>query len=461
MKPREYQTKTLIEARAHFAAGKRAVLIVSPTGSGKTCMGAMMARGHVDRDPAHNRVIWLAHRGELLTQAAAALHEVDLLVGMRGTNRYAPVQCCSIQSLIRQREAPPGTLIIADEAHHLAEGNGWTDLTRTYLQAGSRIVGLTATPARADGQALHGFDALVVSAQIRKLQELGHLVPLRIKRPTAFLRPDRIAQKPVDAYLELARNRSAVIFAPHIKAAEAYALEFTGLGIRCAVVTGQSRIEYRERVLGAFARGELPVLINVGVLTEGWDAPICSCVILARGCGSQGLYMQMTGRSLRPHKGKVDALLIDLRGVSWMLGRPDQDRDYSLTGEGIVLRGSSATERMCPVCGLPLGDAVTCPECGRETEQVVPQATGEKLIDWEEKVHEAVKEQLKPNRLVLSLAGMLSKSKTEQSAIVRFRAIFKRYPDSHLIAQAKAFNRAKDSASAPFAMDDSGGGDGA
>jgi len=452
--PRPYQSRTLSDARGCFAAGKRAVLIVSPTGSGKTCIAAWIARGHVDKSP-RNRVVWLAHRGELLDQAAGALHGVDLCVGLRGVNAYAAVQCCSIQALTRRREAPEGTLIIADEAHHLAEGNGWTDLTRTYLTAGARIVGLTATPARADDQALHGFDALVLAAQIGELQALGHLVPLRLKRPTSFLRPDRIAQKPVDAFYEHANARSTVVFAPHVKAAEQYVYEFRGLGVSCEMVTGKTPADKRARMLGHFNTGDIRVLVNVGVLTEGWDSPICSCIILARGCGSQALYMQMTGRALRPYAGKSDALLIDLRGVSWLLGRPDQDRDYSLEGKGIILRGASATERMCPVCGLPLGDAATCPECGRETEQVIPQATGEKLVDWDEQAHEAVKDQLKPNRAVLSLAGMMRKY-GERRAINMFRGIFKRHPDARTVAQAHAFNHAKDGAIAPFAVDEMG-----
>ncbi|MGA7120369.1 MAG: DEAD/DEAH box helicase family protein [Polyangiaceae bacterium] len=445
MQPRPYQYRGLASVREQFRAGKKAVLLVAPTGSGKTAMGVMMALGHVQRG---GRVIWLAHRAELRKQARLTLMAAGLELGA-GLNASAPVQVCSIQALTARRTAPDGTLVIADEAHHMAEGNGWTDLIRGYLAAGSRIVGLTATPSRADGQALHGFDALVVAAQIRELTALGHLVPLRLKRADHALGKDKIAQSPVDAYLEFAPGRHAVVFAPHVKAAEDYAAGFRAAGIACEVVTGKTPAATRERWLDLFASGALPVLINVAVLTEGWDATICDCVILGRGCGSPGLLVQMVGRGLRAHPGKRDCLLIDLRGVTWIHGRPDADAEYSLDGQGIVLKGAVVGERMCKVCGLPLGLAVVCPECGKTTELVTPESVGSKLVDWDEVAHQAAKEQMKPNRAVLSLAGMIAKYGLQKGSLM-FAHIFKRHPDGATVSAAIAFNRAKASAEHAF-----------
>jgi superfamily II DNA or RNA helicase len=452
MEPRPYQSRTLDACRAQFRAGKRAVLVVSPTGSGKTCIGVMMGASHLAKPPREgrppHRLVWLCHRKELRDQASSVLQSAGISIG-RGTNASALAQVCSIQALLRRREAPDGTLVVVDEAHHQAMGGDWAELVRTYLSHGARIVGLTATPSRADGSALEGFDSLVVAAQIRELTNLGHLVPLKLKRPEHQLGKDKIAQAPVDAYLEHARGRHAVVFAPHIKAAEEYASGFRGLGVACEIVTGKTATFQRETILGRFSAGSLPVIINVAVLTEGWDATICDCVILGRGCGSPGLLVQMTGRGLRPHHGKSDCILIDLRGVTWQHGRPDADAQYSLTGEGIVLRGAQPGERICRVCGVPMGDATVCPECGKDSAMIVPQATGDKLVDWEEVAHEAVKEQLKPNRAVLSLAGMIRKHKLNK-ALVMFRYIFKRHPDTRTIAQAQAFNRARASAEGAF-----------
>lgn len=446
MTPRPYQERALAQCRDEFRAGHRAVILVSPTGSGKTCMGAMMAAAHVARG---GRVVWTAHRQELLTQAADTLTSMGLTVGLRGMNASASVQIASIGTILARGHAPEATLVISDEAHHDGKENERARIVSTYLAGGACIVGLTATPARGDDRALEGYQAIVVAAQVGELQALGHLVPLRIKRPVQQLRKDRIAQRPVDAYLELTPWTSAVVFAPHTKASEAYRADFLALGIRAEIVTGKTPDDERRRILESFAAGELPVVVNVAVLTEGWDATICSTVILGRGCGSQGLYMQMVGRALRPHPGKTHATLLDLRGVSHVLGRPDADREFHLDGDGITLKGSARGDRVCKVCGEPLGELVTCPTCGKRTELEPPKATGDKLVDYEERAYEATKEQLKPRRDVLSLAGLLRKG-SEAQALARFRHFFQRHPDERLLKLAKHFNRARTSAAAAF-----------
>jgi len=436
---RAFQTAALDRVRAELVSGRRAVLLVSPVGSGKTFMGSQVAAGHLARATTEKprRVVWLAHRTELRQQAADALTSIGLDVGHSGRNVNARVQVCSVQQLTIRREAPDATLVIPDEAHHLAEGNGWTDLLRAYLDAGARIVGLTATPSRADGQSLHGFDAIVVAAQIRELQELGHLVPLTIKRPRAAVRKDRIAQLPVDFYLQYARGRHAVVFAPHVVAAEAYAAGFRGLGIAAEVVTGKTPADERASILERFALGRLAVLVNVGVLTEGWDATICDCVILARGCGSPSLLIQMVGRGLRPHAGKTSCLLGDLRGVTYALGRPDADADYSLTGEGIVLHGAKSGERLCPVCGELLGELVRCPNpaCGRDVSMVVPIATGEPLFDWHE-VLAADSPDKRVDRLARWIRVSREKGHNPNAVRYKFRAVYGHYPDGSTLAKA-------------------------
>jgi DNA repair protein RadD len=436
--PREYQTRALDAVRAQFQAGKRAVLVVSPTGSGKSTVGAMMAAGHVARK---GHVLWVSHRIELQAQAAETLRGFGLDVGHQGLFPSAPTQVVSIQKLSRRREVPDGmSLCIFDEAHHLADKSDWAEIPRHYLGAGARVVGLTATPSRGDGLALEGFDALVVAAQISELQKLGHLVPLRVRRPGKLLRKDTIAQSPVDAYLAECRGRSAVVFAPHVKAAEQYTAEFRQLGIDAELVTGETPYEVRAASIGRFAIGRLRVLVNVAVLTEGWDAPRCDAVILARSCGSPGLLIQMAGRALRPHPGKRDALLVDLRGVTHALGRPDADADYSLTGEGIALKGSRAGERMCRVCGLPLGEATVCPECGRGTELVVPKPVGEKLVDW----HEVLAKD-PPDKRVARLAKWIreGREKGHKPGAVRFkfRAVYGYHASADMIARAEALLR--------------------
>jgi DNA repair protein RadD len=438
MMPRQYQVSAIEAVRGQFRAGKRAIVLVSPTGSGKSCMGAMMVSGHVQKS---GRVIWLAHRTELRSQAVSTLEAFGVDVGRDGLNPSAPAQVCSIQALHRRREIPEGTMVVVDECHHTPSGGqGWSEIVRAYRAAGATIIGLTATPERSDGQGLEAFEAIVCAAQISELTKLGHLVPLRIKRPTKLLRKNTIAQAPVDAYLEHARGRSAIVFAPHLAAGDAYAAEFRQLGIDADVVTGKTPLELRVTTLGRFAIGRLRVLINVGVLVEGFDSPRCDCVIIARGVGTPGLLIQMAGRALRPHPGKRDALLIDLRGVTHALGRPDADAEYSLSGEGIALTGARAGERMCRVCGLPMGDAVICSECGKSTEMVTPRAVGEKLVDWHE-----VLAQDPPDKRVARLAKWIreGREKGHKPGAVRFkfRAVYGYHASADMIARAEALLR--------------------
>jgi DNA repair protein RadD len=435
--PRPFQQAAIDRCGAEFRAGAQAIVLVSPTGSGKTVIGAFMVRALIAM--TDKTVAWGAHRSELIDQAAKTLREMGVEVGVNGLGASARVQLGTYQSWVSRGAAPDADYFVPDECHHLADKVGWEEILRAYIERRKRAIGLTATPARGDGRALRHFNKIVVAAQVRELQQLGLLVPLRIKRPAGRIGKDRIAQDPVDAYLEFAAGRSAVVFAPHIKAAEAYVAGFRAKGIAAELVTGKTPPDVRAAILARFDSGALPVVVNVQVLTEGWDAPRCSCVILGRGCGSQALYIQMTGRALRPHPEKLDAMLIDLRGVSYDLGRPDEDREFSLDGEGIKLARSAHGDRVCKVCGAVLGALTKCPDCGIETALVVPAATGAALVDWEDS-YETAKEVAKPSRMVLSLAGMLRKG-SHAAAMAKFRGIFKRHPHAQLVADAVNFNK--------------------
>lgn len=408
MNPRPFQRAAMARCGDEFRSGKRAIVLVSPTGSGKSCMGAMMAAELVK---AGKRVAWGAHREELLQQAATTLRSFGLHVSVRGSSYSAPVQIDTFQAWVARGVAPDAHFFFPDECHHLADKTGWTQLQRGYMQSGARVLGLTATPARGDGQALSEFDGIVVAAQIAELQALGLLVPLRIKAPANALESGKIAQRPVDVYQEHAVGQSTVVFSPHVRAAERVVSEFEAAGVRAKLVTGTMPKGDRADILHRFAIGDLPVVVNVNVLTEGWDAPRAACCIVARGCNSQGLWVQIAGRILRPwcicgklkagepcSCAKPDALLVNLRGITHELGRPDADRAYHLEGEGItVAERPVLKDRLCSRCHAPLGDSPVCLECGKGHETVIPKVVGAELIEMQAK-REAAKEILKPSK---------------------------------------------------------------
>lgn len=374
MQLRDYQERALANLSNAFRAGRRAPLLVAPTGAGKTAMAGTMCARHLQRSPT-NRVVWLAHRTELIDQARETLNRLGC-----NLERCAVT---SIQSALSGRELPPATFVVQDEAHHQASDE-WSKLNTAWPKAFR--VGLSATPERGDGRGLRvAFDDIIVAATPSELTEWGFLVPCRVARPGKLLRSKHVAQRPVDAYLADAPGRQAVVFCQHVTAAQAHLEEFRAAGIPAALVTAETPWSERQATIQAFREGRGRVLLNVYVLTEGFDAPETSCVIIARGCGTSGMYLQMIGRGLRPAPGKEDCILLDLRGVSWVHGNPLEDRVYSLDGKGIRLK-SEVVARFCVVCGAVLSGEPACPGCGRRPEELEPpKVTGdalEKVDKW-------------------------------------------------------------------------------
>ena len=248
------------------------------------------------------------------------------------------------------------------------------------------IVGLTATPERGDGAGLAPlFNGLVVGASVGELVSAGHLVSCDVLRPTRVLKNGQIAQDPLAAYREHgqdgARPRQAILFARTVEEAEGYAASFSSAGFRAECITAMTRPDVREMALEAFRRGLVRVICNVYVLTEGTDLPNAEVCILARGAGTAGIFVQMVGRVLRPHPGKREALLLDLRGVTHVHGRPEDERSYALEGRGITVAAAS----VCAVCSAPLGGGYPCAECGytpTQTEAAKTEVTGDPLVKF-------------------------------------------------------------------------------
>lgn len=317
------------------------VCLVAPTGSGKTRMGVAIL------SEIQDRAVWVVHRRELLQQARDVLDAAGLL------HRVTPITAQS-------SERPRASVIVFDECHHYA-ADEWRTIADVYPSA--LRIGLTATPERSDGRALGDlFDRLVVAAQYSDLIRNGHLVPCRILRPESGLERG-LALDPVDAYRKHAADRSGFVFVPRIEEARALAERFTAAGIPTAAIDAGTPDAERDAAISALRSGELRLLTNVYALTEGVDVPTASVCILARAVGHVSQYLQIAGRVLRPARGKSDALLIDLPGVSHEFGLPTEDRVYSLDGVGIRLASASVTT--CLMCGASYETGpVACPACG-------------------------------------------------------------------------------------------------
>lgn len=347
---RDYQARGIEATFAELRAGKRCVLVVAPTGAGKTVILSEIVRRH-RAHPRGGRALVVVHRAELVSQTVdklrrAGIDRVGIVAAGRDEDHAAPVLVASVQTLLAREAWPEGvTLLVPDEAHHY-RADEWRRVPEQYSAAW--VIGFTATPERSDGSALGDvFDSIVVVAQVPELIEAGHLCPIDVVAPER--ETDGLCDLPLTAWRTHAKGRPTVVFSSSVEAAQELADQVARDGTPAAAVWGDQPNEQREAAIEGFARGDVELLANVFVLTEGWDAPRAEVCILARGCDHVGTYLQQVGRVLRPHPGKARALLVDLRGVVHRHGYPDELRQFSLAGRAI---SGAAPTKDCPECGL-------------------------------------------------------------------------------------------------------------
>lgn len=380
---RPYQLRAIDRVRDHRIEGYRRILLVLPTGGGKSRIAAQLIKLSLDRG---KRALFLAHRIELVEQAARVFRAEGIPTGIIAASADEPedpqcqCQVASMDTLLARGVRPPADLVIPDEAHHVVAGS-YKALLGDYGR--STIVGLTANPCRGDGLGLRdGFDSLVVGSTVRELTDAGFLVPLRAVRPETMLRSGQIAQRVSDAYLAHAPGTRAIVFSPTVALAEEHADELCAAGVRAQVVYGGMPATLRAERFAAFRSGELDVLTNCALICEGVDIPECGTIVLARGVSAIGLFDQMLGRAVRPAPGKTEAVLIDLRGSSYLHTLPYEGREFSLDGEGIR-RGVASDTSYCAVCGQIRVAGIPCPDCGHEPEPPTLKVTGAELVKYD------------------------------------------------------------------------------
>lgn len=331
MKLRLYQEIAIAAVREHWAAGVLAVCLVAPTGAGKTVLGEELITGDT-------RVLWVAHTRELVIQTAkrlvARFGNAAVGVVMPGVhgNPKARIQIGTVQTLLA-RGIPDGVqLLVLDEAHHYA-AEDWNRVAQACI--GARVLGLTATPERRDGEPLGDiFQELVIAAHYSELVRDGYLVPARVLQPPKNLGND-LAQDPLDAWAKHSEGSQTFAFAARVDLAYGFAKRFRDHGVLSDTIEYNTPRRERERIFDRFRSGALKVIWNVYALTEGVDVPESRTALLARQFGHVGGYLQAVGRVLRPAKNKPDAIVVDLCGATLRHGMPTDDRKYSLTGRAI------------------------------------------------------------------------------------------------------------------------------
>jgi len=380
LRPYQQRAKDVVVALSHR---KNSACLVMPPGGGKTVMGSETAL-----DIARIRkgkVLWVAHRKELIKQAAKTLSfalqfRPGIIAPWAKAERDKPVQVGSVQTIVRNMKVIPEgvTVVVWDECHH-ALGDDWNALAKECKKLGAFLLGLTATPERADGRGLHPtFSNLVVAARQRELISKGFLVPTDVFVPELAIR-DGVADVPVKLWEKHARRTKTIVFCASVDHAIQVAEEFRQKGYRAAHVEGEMTSRQRSRTIDRFIEGKIDILTNCQILTEGFDLPPIETTILARSIGSVSLYLQMVGRGSRPFPGKRRSLCLDLAGNAILYGSPDADRTFSLKGKPIRLSESKEgkkrrdKERRCPACKVLLAPiehgkfrtrTSVCPRCG-------------------------------------------------------------------------------------------------
>lgn len=346
---RDYQNEAVGRVESTFAKGVNRVLGVAATGLGKTILFSALSQKMI-ADNMVDRVLILAHRDELISQAVEKIRHVwpDVEVGVVKAERNewdCKVVVASVQSMRPARLAKIPTdhygLIVTDEAHHAKAASYKAIYAHFQVEEGSGPfhLGVTATPDRGDGKGLDDiYDEVAFNYDLLWGIRAGFLSDMRGKRvfidgfDTKGIKtskgdfevgsagralmdagaPEQIAE----SWLKYAEGRKTIVFTPTVETAGAVAAELRSRGVAAEMVHGGTPLEERRELLRRFKSGDITVMCNCGVLTEGFDEPSVSCIFMARVTKSRALYAQCVGRGTRRHPGKQDCLVLDAMGAT-------------------------------------------------------------------------------------------------------------------------------------------------
>lgn len=396
---RDYQSTAVQRIYEQWRRGNRETLLVAATGAGKTQIYLTVVMDELDANP-DARALVIAHRRELIDQPVERIGLMNERWPMGGVvdrprigvitqgvcNPDRQLTIATVQSMTEKRTTEllrhgRITHLVTDEAHH-AVAAGYVRLRDQLSTANPELMhlGVTATPMRADGDGLRRvYRSVADTISIADLVRQGWLVkPRWLGISTAIslsgvhtragdfvsseladvFETDSMRRVVVDSYTQYARGRRFIAFTVSVEGAHALAERFREEGYAVEAIDGSMPMVDRQRILAQYRRGEIDGLTNCQVLTEGFDAPGTSCVLMCRPTRSDGLYIQCMGRGLRPARGKAeqgeDCLILDFL--------PADTRNIVMAGDvlGIPKQQAEAIKELATEEAQEIGDV----QCG-------------------------------------------------------------------------------------------------
>jgi DNA repair protein RadD len=413
---RPYQEEAIESVYAYFERKDGNPLIVMPTGTGKSVVVAELLRRFFLEDPTA-RFLCLTHVKELIAQNHATLRRIwpqapsgVHSAGLRSRDTESPILFAGIQSVCkRAKEIGERHVVLVDEAHLIPreEGTRYHDFLAELraINPDLKVIGLTATPYRLDSGLLHRgegalFSDICFDLSIRDMIEQGWLSPLRSKATDVEIDVEGVATRGgdfVQAQLEARADAAGVteaiaaeivrrgrlrrgwlVFCAGVKHAKHMAAALADLGVTVGAVTQETKRQDRDALVEEFRAGRLRALVNVNVLTTGFDVPHVDLIAMCRPTQSPGLYVQMVGRGTRLAEAKRDALILDFAGNVRRHGPVDLVRppkgslgEETEDDEDAPELEDGGLPRLCPKCQEWNPSSVsTCRCCGSELPTV-------------------------------------------------------------------------------------------
>lgn len=389
-KLRDYQEKLKSEIYNYIRQGTRRILVYAPTGAGKTAILSAILSDALGRG---KRCTLIVHRDFLVEQSRTAMIKAGIPAGEIGIikagyleNRDRPIQIAGLQSLQNRPTPDDLDLIILDECHSTAFFKRYQKIKQETLNA--IHLGFSASPWRTKSTeeyfGLH-FDAIALGPGIGELIERGYLSLPRYygygglvdltaldtgkngdfkdkEMQEAFMASE-VPKSVTEKILELCDGRTGIIFNAGVEQSQLQTQLLNAAGIPAVHLDGDTPSNERQHYFNKLASGEIRCISSIGCLTEGFDVPSISFIVLARATKSRALYVQMAGRGLRISPDKTDCLILDFGGNVKRLGM--LNKNFPITLEPTPKHEGEELLKECPSCHKLISIfAQICPECG-------------------------------------------------------------------------------------------------